>query len=89
MDIVKRITAGNYNQNRACWAEFSQDLKELLQKSGLDTEKVKKEDMVKSMLAAEAKKSGWVRRVYLLACLHFSLAALDSTWTACETISAC
>merc|ERR1719401_992940 len=32
-----------------------QDLKELLQKSGLETEKVKKEDMIKSMLASEAK----------------------------------
>merc|ERR1719401_2649444 len=32
-----------------------QDLRELLQKSGLDTEKVKKEDMIKSMLASEAK----------------------------------
>merc|ERR1719226_193333 len=32
-----------------------QDLKKLLEKSGLETEKVKKEDMIKSMLALEAK----------------------------------
>merc|ERR1719401_630093 len=38
-----------------------QDLKELLQKNGLETEKVKKEDMIKSMLALEAKKRAEAR----------------------------
>merc|ERR1719401_3067008 len=55
-DAVARVEKETVaSRSKELKAMAKEQLTELLHKNGLDTEKVKKEDMIKSMLASEAK----------------------------------